>query len=85
MSSPKKKEKIELPSTESYTLVDCENITDDYIEEWIIVTKKVLVILAEENKENYKKIYQDFIYDLQELKNARRITEEDYEDILENL
>jgi hypothetical protein len=82
---PKKKEKTESIDSKEDAKINCRTITKDEIEEWIITIRKVLIVLAEESKEKYEKIYQDFIYDLQELKDAGRITEDNYEDILENL
>jgi len=65
--------------------IDCETITENEIEEWIVATRKVLIVLKDEDKNTYKNIYQDFILDLQRLRDAGRITDIDYEDILDNL
>jgi len=65
--------------------IDCETITENEIEEWIVTTRKVLIVLRDEDKNTYKNIYQDFILDLQRLRDAGRITDIDYEDILDNL
>lgn len=72
-------------SQENQDPIDCETITDSEIEEWIVTTRKVLIILGDEEKKAYSKVYQDFILDLQRLKDADRITDIDYEEILENL
>jgi hypothetical protein len=65
--------------------IDCENMTNAEIEDWIVTTRKVLVVLDGEDKNIYNKLYQDFILDLQNLKDAGRITDIDYEEILESL
>lgn len=78
---PKEKDKAD----EEDIRINCQEMTDEEVEEWILTTRKVLVVLADENKEEHKRIYQDFLYDLQRLREADRITDEDYDDILENL
>lgn len=65
--------------------IDHENMTDTDIEEWIVTTRKVLIVLGDENKDSYEKVYQEFILDMQTLKEAGRITDIDYEEILDNL
>ncbi len=65
--------------------IDCESMNDKEIEEWVATTGKVLVVLESENKEVYKRIYNDFILDLQQLRQVGRITDEDCKDILENI
>jgi len=67
------------------TSIDCNTMTEDEIENWIVTTRKVLIVLNDEDKKTKEKIYQDFIYDLQRLKEAGRITDEDYEEILESI
>lgn len=66
-------------------LIDCKAMTDTEIEEWIVTTRKVLIVLDDEDKNTYNGVYQDFIVDLQHLKNVGRITDIDYEEILESL
>lgn len=65
--------------------IDCEKTTDLELEEWIVTTRKVLLILRDENKDAYDKVFHTFVFDLQRLKDARRITDIDYENILESL
>lgn len=65
--------------------LDCETITDTEIEDWIVTTRKVLIVLNGEDKSTYNKVYQDFIFDLQRLLDAGRITDIDYEETLESL
>lgn len=65
--------------------INCKTITDEEIEEWIVTTRKVLIVLNDEDQDSYNRIYQDFMLDLQNLKESGRITDEDYEDILESL
>lgn len=61
------------------------NARDEELEEWVVTSIKVLAVLKDEDMETYKRIYADFIFDLQRLKKAGRITDEDYEGIMENL
>lgn len=61
------------------------NCSDEELEEWIATSVKVLTVLKDENQEISGKIYADFILDLQNLKKADRITDEIYDDILENV
>ncbi len=77
-----KKEKKRLPEEDR---IDCEKISDKEIEEWVVTTSKVLVVLKDEDGSAYKRIYDDFISDLKILKKVKRIDDNDYEDILENL
>lgn len=65
--------------------IDCETITDIEIEDWLVTTRKVLIVLDGEDKKNYNNVYQNFILDLQRLKDASRITDIDYDEILESL
>ena len=65
--------------------IDCQRITDEEIEEWIVLTRKVLIVLDDENKDAYNGVYQDFLTDLQALNEAGRITDIDYDEILESL
>ncbi|RJO59935.1 hypothetical protein C4544_06195 [candidate division WS5 bacterium] len=78
---PKGKDKV----NDENIRINCQEITDEEIEEWVLTTRKVLIVLADESKDKYERIYQDFLYDLARLKEAERITDEDYDDILENL
>ncbi|EKD86020.1 MAG: hypothetical protein ACD_37C00524G0001 [uncultured bacterium] len=71
--------------TDNEDHIDCKKITNIEIEEWMITTRKVLIVLDDENKNAYNKVYQEFIFDLQRLKNAERITDIDYKEILESL
>jgi hypothetical protein len=64
---------------------DEETMTDDELLEWIGTSKRVLKVLAEENKETYDNIYKDFIKDVQAQVGLGRITEEEYDEILEDL
>lgn len=77
---PKKNE-----SQENVEHIDCETITDTEIEDWIVTTRKVLIVLSGEDNNVYNKVYQDFILDLQRLKDAGRITDIDYDETLESL
>lgn len=77
---PKKNE-----SQEDAQHIDCETITDTEIEDWIVTTRKVLIVLNGEDKSVYNNVYQDFILDLQRLKDAGRITDIDYDETLESL
>lgn len=65
--------------------IDCDNSTDQEIEEWIVLTRKVLIVLEDEDKNAYNKIYQDFLLDLQDLLKVGRITVDDYEEIIDSL
>ncbi|MEK7447635.1 MAG: hypothetical protein AAB632_02480 [Patescibacteria group bacterium] len=65
--------------------LDCETITDAEIEDWIVATRKVLIVLDDEDKSAYNRVYQDFLFDLQRLLDAGRITDIDYEETLESL
>lgn len=65
--------------------IDCENITDDELEEWVITSAKVLTVMKDGDQSVYKHVYQDFLLDLQNLKNSGRITSDDYDNILENV
>ena len=59
--------------------------SDGELEEWLVTSIKVLTVLKDEDEEVHERIYADFIFDLQRLKKAERITNEDYEEILGNL
>lgn len=65
--------------------LDCEAIIDTEIEDWIVTTRKVLIVLDDEDKNAYNRVYQDFLFDLQRLLDAGRITDIDYEETLESL
>lgn len=65
--------------------IDCATITDEEIEEWIVTTRKVLILLKEENKKAYEKVYKEFIPDMQLLLDNSRITETDYEEIVDSV
>ena len=65
--------------------IDAESITDNEIEEWIMTSIGVLKVLKQENQDVFTKVYQDFIFDLQRLKNTKRITDDDYDETLESI
>lgn len=65
--------------------IDHGNMTDTDIEEWIVTTRKVLIVLNEEDNKAYEKVYQEFVLDMQHLLDNGRITDIDYEEILDNL
>lgn len=65
--------------------IECASITDEEIEEWIVTTRKVLILLKEENNKVYEKVYQEFILDVQLLLDNSRITEIDYEEIVDKI
>jgi len=72
-------------SSEEDIGIDFEKITDAEIDEWVITSIKVLTVMKDGDQSIYQKVYQDFILDLQNLKNADRLTDDDYEGILENI
>jgi len=65
--------------------IDYGTTTDIEIEEWILTTRKVLIVLADEDKDTRDRVYQDFVSDLERLKQTGRITDTDYENILGSL
>lgn len=80
-----KKKPLRASQSEKEDRIDCLRATNREVEEWIVLTRKVLVVLDDGEKRAYNKVYQDFLYDLQRLKEAKRITDTDYEEILESL
>lgn len=65
--------------------IDYETITDDKIEEWVSTSMTVLRVLKEENEKVYEKVYKEFVFDLLNLKNNKRITDDDYDNVLEEI
>lgn len=65
--------------------IDYETITDDKIEEWVGTSMTVLRVLREENEKVYEAAYKEFVLDLLNLKNNKRITDNDYDNVLEEI